>query len=161
MAPEPRIITVFGATGLQGSAVVRSLLKDQVSHFQVRAITRDPDSEKSQALRKLGVEVVKGNGWNKDDMQRAFSGSWGAFVNTNSDDPVSHSIVIVAKPILIRVKVFQQNNAPTEFDLGRTIIDGIVAAGVKNLVLSSMKPAAEATAGKMNIKTMDSKFWIP
>ncbi|KAJ5904766.1 hscarg dehydrogenase [Penicillium subrubescens] len=143
MAIEQKVVTVFGATGLQGNSVVRALLRDQVSNFRVRAITRDPGSEKSQTLQKLGVEVIKGDGWSKDDMCKAFSGSWGAFVNTNSDDPI-----------------FSNPNVPTEFDLGKTIVDGMVAAGVKSLVISSMRPAGEATAGKMKIKTMDMKAAI-
>ncbi|KAJ5109959.1 hscarg dehydrogenase [Penicillium argentinense] len=143
MAIKKRVVTVFGATGLQGNSVTCSLLRDQVSNFQVRAITRNPESEKCQVLHKLGVEVVKGNGWNKDDMQRAFSGSWGAFVNTNSDDPI-----------------FSQPDGPTEFDLGKIVVDGIIAGGVKNLVLSSMRPAGEATGGRMKIKTMDMKASI-
>ncbi|KAJ5112163.1 hscarg dehydrogenase [Penicillium argentinense] len=142
MAIKKKVVTVFGATGLQGNSVTCSLLRDQVSNFQVRAITRNPESEKCQVLHKLGVEVVKGNGWNKDDMQRAFSGSWGAFVNTNSDDPI-----------------FSQPDGPTEFDLGKIVVDGMVAGGVKNLVLSSMRPAGEATGGKMKIKTMDRWYF--
>lgn len=53
-------------------------------------------------------------------------------------------------------QIFQNPDGPTEFDLGKSIVDGIVAANVRILVLSSMRPAAEATGGKMNIKTMDS-----
>ncbi|KAF7626766.1 putative hscarg dehydrogenase [Aspergillus flavus] len=143
MAPGVKQITIFGATGLQGSSVVHSLLRDQASNFRVRAITRNPLSDKSQALQSLGVEVVRADGWRAHEIQEACSGSWAVFVNTNSDDPI-----------------FQNPDGPTEFDLGKSIVDGIVAANVRILVLSSMRPAAEATGGKMNIKTMDMKARI-
>ncbi|KAJ7903812.1 hypothetical protein B0H14DRAFT_3123012 [Mycena olivaceomarginata] len=62
-----RIVSVFGATGLQGfyppaflcGAVVDALLKDGT--FVPRAISRDPDSEASKKLKARGVEVVKGD----------------------------------------------------------------------------------------------------
>jgi uncharacterized protein YbjT (DUF2867 family) len=47
-----------GATGRQGSAVVNELL---ARGFQVRALTRKPESAKALALRAKGVEVVQGN----------------------------------------------------------------------------------------------------
>lgn len=88
MAPAVKQITIFGATGLQGSSVVHSLLRDQASNFKIRAITRDPLSDKSQALQSFGVVVVRADGWRAHEIQEACSGSWAAFVNTNSDDPV-------------------------------------------------------------------------
>lgn len=74
------------ATGNQGGSVARSLLKNR--NFLVRGITRNPNSDSAKALASLGVEVVKADGFNKDEMTRAFDGSWAAFVNTQSEDPV-------------------------------------------------------------------------
>ena len=47
-----KIIAVFGATGQQGGAVVRALLKDE--QYVVRAITRNPDGESGKALKAQG-----------------------------------------------------------------------------------------------------------
>ena len=61
-------ILVTGATGHQGRAVICSLLRanaaedDPDKHFNILAITREPDSPRSTALLKDGggrVEVVK------------------------------------------------------------------------------------------------------
>ncbi len=41
-----KIVTVFGATGNQGSSVVNALLA--VPGFKVRALTRTPDSSKAK-----------------------------------------------------------------------------------------------------------------
>ena len=55
-----KTIAVMGATGAQGGAVVNALLKD--GEFSIRAVTRDPESEKAKALLGKGVkEVVKGD----------------------------------------------------------------------------------------------------
>ncbi|MBK5272388.1 MAG: NmrA family NAD(P)-binding protein, partial [Bacteroidia bacterium] len=47
---EKKIITVFGATGAQGGGLVRSIATDPNSEFSVRAVTRDPGSDKAKAL---------------------------------------------------------------------------------------------------------------
>jgi uncharacterized protein YbjT (DUF2867 family) len=87
MGSTGKIVTIFGATGNQGGAVARSLLRNP--EFRVRAITRNPSSEHSKALRVLGAEVIRGDGFKPHDMEAAFKGSWGAFININSDDKAS------------------------------------------------------------------------
>lgn len=84
-----KLITVYGATGNQGGSVIASLLQNKTSGFSLRGITRNVESEKAKALAEQGVEVVKADGFVKEQVIEAFRGSWGVFVNTNSDDPVS------------------------------------------------------------------------
>jgi nucleoside-diphosphate-sugar epimerase len=96
MSATTPLITIYGATGNQGGAVARSLLKNP--SFRVRALTRNPDSPNSKALAEKGAEIRAANGLNQESMTGAFEGSWGAFVNINSDDKVvipstySHSL---------------------------------------------------------------------
>lgn len=54
------LLTVFGATGVQGGSVVRSVLADpELSKtFKIRAVTRDVSKAPAQELAKQGVEVV-------------------------------------------------------------------------------------------------------
>lgn len=56
-----QIITVFGATGIQGGSVIKSLLSDPSlsKKFKVRGVTRDVSKPAAEALAKLGVEVVQ------------------------------------------------------------------------------------------------------
>jgi uncharacterized protein YbjT (DUF2867 family) len=49
------VIVVTGATGRQGGAIARFLLKDG---WHVRALTRKQDSQKARKLAELGAEVV-------------------------------------------------------------------------------------------------------
>jgi uncharacterized protein YbjT (DUF2867 family) len=86
---SPKIITVYGATGNQGGSVVSSLLQNKSGDFRIRAITRNPDSDKAKALGARGVEVVKADGLVKEQMLEAFKNTWAVFLNTNSVDPVS------------------------------------------------------------------------
>jgi uncharacterized protein YbjT (DUF2867 family) len=81
--PEKKIITVIGATGAQGGGLVRAILADRSSGFAVRAITRKPDSDKAQALRAAGAEIVAGDTDKPETLGKAFAGAYGAFLLTN------------------------------------------------------------------------------
>ena len=80
--PEKRIIAVAGATGSQGGGLVRAILNDPSGGFAVRALTRNPNSEKAKALAKLGAEVVAADVDDVESLRRAFSGAYGAFCVT-------------------------------------------------------------------------------
>jgi len=80
---EKKIITVIGATGAQGGGLVRAILADRSGSFAVRAITRNPDSDKAQALRAAGADVVAADTDSPATLGRAFSGAYGAFCLTN------------------------------------------------------------------------------
>ncbi|KAJ7214059.1 hypothetical protein GGX14DRAFT_696767 [Mycena pura] len=75
-----RIVSVFGATGDQGSAVIRALLKDGT--FTPRAITRDTQSEASKKLKAQGVEVVEADSLDKVSLKNALQGSEAVFAVT-------------------------------------------------------------------------------
>ncbi|KAF7588832.1 NmrA-like domain-containing protein 1 [Aspergillus hancockii] len=137
MAVDTKVVTVFGATGQQGSSVVRSLSKNPL--FQVRCITRDPSSKRAKALASPNVEVVRADGFNKSELLAAFTGSWAAFVNTNSEDP---DLLAMGK---------------TDEDLGSNVICCAAQAGVKHLVYSSGPSAKELTNGALSIPALDMK----
>lgn len=80
---DRKIIAVVGATGAQGGGLVRATLADPMGGFAVRAITRNPDSDKAKALAKLGAEVVAADLDDPASVKRAFNGAWGAFCVTN------------------------------------------------------------------------------
>jgi uncharacterized protein YbjT (DUF2867 family) len=81
--PEKKIIAVVGATGAQGGGLARAILADRNGGFSVRAITRKPDSEKAQALKNAGAEVVAADVDDPASIRRAFTGAYGAFCLTN------------------------------------------------------------------------------
>lgn len=79
---DKKIIAVVGATGNQGGGLVRAILGDGSGTFAVRALTRDPDSEKARELAKLGAEVVKADLDSAPTVKAAFDGAYGAFCVT-------------------------------------------------------------------------------
>jgi uncharacterized protein YbjT (DUF2867 family) len=81
--PEKKIIAVVGATGAQGGGLARAILADRNGGFGVRAITRKPESEKAQALKNAGAEVVAADADDPSSIRRAFTGAFGAFCLTN------------------------------------------------------------------------------
>ncbi|KAJ5986946.1 hypothetical protein N7451_011311 [Penicillium sp. IBT 35674x] len=136
---EVKLITIFGATGNQGGSVAKSLLKNPA--FRVRGITRNPASDASKALGSQGAEMVKANGLDPEEMRAAFRGSWAVFLNINSDD-----------------KAFANPESPTEFDMGKIIVDAAASQGVQHFVFSSGAPCSELTNGKVTMKAMDMKY---
>src|SRR4030042_4189108 len=80
MANSKKIL-VTGATGQQGGAVARELL---ALGYNVRAMTRKPNSEKAKALVKLGAEIIQGDLDDSASLQRATKGVWGVFAVQNT-----------------------------------------------------------------------------
>jgi uncharacterized protein YbjT (DUF2867 family) len=75
-ATRDRTIVVTGATGHQGGAVTRHLLK---GGWQVRALTRDPTSAKARALVALGADIVQGDMADPASLRPAFAGAYGVY----------------------------------------------------------------------------------
>jgi uncharacterized protein YbjT (DUF2867 family) len=73
---DAQIIAVVGATGLQGGAVTRRLLRDR---WPVRALTRNPEGKKARALAQLGAEVVQADLSDPGSLEHAFDGAHGVF----------------------------------------------------------------------------------
>ncbi|PLB53998.1 NmrA-like family protein-like protein [Aspergillus steynii IBT 23096] len=76
-----KIISILGATGIQGGSVVDALLDNKA--YQIRAITRNRASEAAQKLVKRGVEVVQADAGDVSSLITAFAGSAAIFAMTN------------------------------------------------------------------------------
>ena len=79
---EKKIIAVVGATGAQGSGLVRAIMNDPSGGFTARALTRDVNSDKAKALTDLGAEVVAADVNDAESLKQAFKGAYGAFCIT-------------------------------------------------------------------------------
>jgi uncharacterized protein YbjT (DUF2867 family) len=71
-AADKATVLVGGATGRQGQAVVAELLE---RGYQVRGLTRKPQSKGAQALEALGVEVVQGDYGDPGSLRAAMVGA--------------------------------------------------------------------------------------
>lgn len=74
MSTEPVLVT--GSTGRQGGATARVLLAAGVP---VRALVRDPATERAKAVEALGAELVPGDLLDRESVQRAAKGARAVF----------------------------------------------------------------------------------
>jgi uncharacterized protein YbjT (DUF2867 family) len=93
--PE-RAIVVTGATGKQGGAVARELVR---RGFRVRAITRDPSKPAAMALGELGVDVLRGDLDNPESLRFPLESAYGVysvqnFWETGYDREVAQGIAL-------------------------------------------------------------------
>jgi uncharacterized protein YbjT (DUF2867 family) len=114
-------ILVTGATGKQGGAVARQLLKQ--TGFAVRALTRDPAKPAARALAESGAEVVRCDLDDLPALKRALEGVHGVF----------------------SVQNFYEAGYDREVRQGKTLADAAKAAGVEHLVYSSVGSADRQT----------------
>ena len=80
---EKKTIAIIGSTGTQGGGLVQAILNDKGSSFHVRAITRNPGSDKAKAFAQQGAEVVAADLDDLESLKKAFQGAYGAFCVTN------------------------------------------------------------------------------
>jgi len=135
------IITVLGATGAQGGSTVQYLLKD--GKYHIRAFTRNPSSDKAEKLKQLGVEIVKGDAKNRDDLVNAFKGAYGVFAVTSFWDPE-----IVGKDVTL------------ELTQGKLIVDVAEEQGVKHFIWSSLTDIEKISGGKYHVPHFTQKNQI-
>jgi len=113
-----KTIAVIGATGAQGGGLARAILSDKSGEFAVRAITRNPGSDKAKALAAQGAEVVKADLDDAASLKQAFKGAYGAFCVTN----------------------FWEHFSPQkETAQGKTLAEAAKAAGIQHAIWSTFE----------------------
>ncbi|KAJ6472373.1 hypothetical protein C8R47DRAFT_1146546 [Mycena vitilis] len=135
------IITIFGATGSQGSSVLNAVLAD--GKYTPRAVTRNVDSESARALRTKGVEVVQGDLFSKKSLKLAIKGSDFIFGVTNFWDPS----VFPGTP-----------NGRGEYEQGKNLVDAAKETeGTKFFVWSGLPSSKTLSNGKYEVYHIDNK----
>jgi uncharacterized protein YbjT (DUF2867 family) len=74
-------VLVTGATGQQGGAVARELLRHG---YPVKAMTRKPASDQAKELAKIGAEIIHGDLDDPASLEKALQGSWGVYAVQNT-----------------------------------------------------------------------------
>lgn len=106
-------ILVTGATGTQGGAVARELLS---RGYSVHGLTRNPNSERAQAIAALGVVMVKGDYDDPASLAAAMDGAYGVFAVTD----------------------FWEHGYDQEVEHGENLVDAAAGAGVGHFVYTSV-----------------------
>lgn len=135
MADANSPVLVFGATGQQGGSVADALLK---AGKPVRALVRDPASDKAAALGARGVELIQGDMADPATIRRAMAGALGVFsVQTSSPGG--------------------EISDADEVRYGISIADLAVQAGVRHLVYTSVCSISGAEVEPTGMGHFDSK----
>ncbi|KAJ7636280.1 hypothetical protein FB45DRAFT_444914 [Roridomyces roridus] len=124
---SPRIVSVFGATGIQGAAVIDRLIADGT--FVPRAITRNTDSDAARALKTRGVHVITADPLDKASLGDALHGCEALFMVTNPMLPT-------------------EPEGPNEVTQGKNIADVAKEVGVKFIVFTSLPSITDISGGK-------------
>jgi uncharacterized protein YbjT (DUF2867 family) len=82
---EKKTLVVFGATGIQGGSVIKSILSDSkaAAQFFIRAVTRDTTKPAALALKAQGVEVVSASFEDKASLVAALRDAYAAYLVTD------------------------------------------------------------------------------
>ncbi|HEX6339667.1 NmrA/HSCARG family protein [Umezawaea sp.] len=124
MSAESAPVLVTGATGRQGGATARALLAAGVP---VRALVRDPATERAKAVEALGVELVVGDLLDHDSVVRAAKGA--------------RAVFSVQMPAFTG----QGFDHDDEITQGTTLVEAARAAGVPQFVHTSVTGAGRHT----------------
>jgi uncharacterized protein YbjT (DUF2867 family) len=135
---DKKTIVVCGATGQQGGATVEALMKKKL--WDVVALSRDPGSARSNALKENGIKVVKADLVDKESLVRAFQNAKMVFGVTQ---PFSAD--------------YRKSNPKEEVQQGRNIVDACIKAGVEFLVHSTVFSSGMKDFG---VAHLDSKTII-
>ncbi len=140
MSPK-KIIAVVGATGAQGGGLVRAILEDKSGEFAARAITRDVNSAKAQALARLGAEVVAANVDDAESLKQAFAGAHGVFCVTFFWDHFS---------------------VEKEMAEARNMAEAAKAAGVQHVIWSTLEDTRRwMPLSDTRMPTLQGKYKVP
>lgn len=112
MTTTDKQVLIFGATGNMGGAAARELL---ARGWQVRAVSRNPQSEKAQALAALGAELVRADMDDRGSLDAAFDGMTRVF----------------------SVQNWSTSSVDGEIRQGKLVANAARAAGVTHLAFSS------------------------
>ncbi len=131
MSPNDRkLIAVFGATGQQGSGVVRALQAS--GQFKVRALSRNPGKH-----RQLAEEVVQADLNRPETLNAAIAGADGVFLVTN----------------------FRETGTD-EFKQATAAVRAAKDAGVKHFVWSTLPNVEAISGGKFDVPHFTGKAKI-
>jgi uncharacterized protein YbjT (DUF2867 family) len=135
---DRKTIVVCGATGQQGGAAVESLKNRK--HWDIVALSRNPESARSEVLKEKGISVIKADLLDKGSLVRAFQNANMVFGITQPFSPD-----------------YKKSYPEEEVEQGRNIVDACIEAGVEFLVQSSVFNPSVKDSG---VAHLDSKTTI-
>ena len=116
-----KMIAVFGATGAQGSSVLKSLTNSD--DYKVKAITRNANTDKAKLLAKLkNVTIQEADLNDPKSLDKALEGCYGTFLVT---------------------EVAIDHNTSNETQQGTNLIESAIKNKVSHVVFSGLDNASQ------------------
>jgi len=121
------LFVVFGASGLQGGAVIDSFLrhKNLTEKFRLRALVSDPNSASAKNLVSRGIEIKQFDIKDANSIEKAVEGAYVVFAVT---------------------MVFHDPNF-NEWIQGKNIVDSCKRAGVVQFIYGSLPDSMAISNG--------------
>ncbi|KAK6167351.1 hypothetical protein SNE40_021402 [Patella caerulea] len=116
-------VVVFGATGMIGGAVIRSLLRTGPK-FKVKAVTRTPTSDAARQLAEDGVIIATADLNDSRSLERALNGTSCVFLSTH---------------------YWEHLNKDKEIHQGMNAVDACVACDVQHIIFLGAENSKRVT----------------
>ncbi|MBW4577618.1 MAG: NmrA/HSCARG family protein [Aphanothece sp. CMT-3BRIN-NPC111] len=138
MTPANPTILVIGATGAMGRSVVQNLVDEQSHPWQIKALTRNVNSDRSQALQALSdrIELVQGDVNDQESLKKAIQGVHGVFCNTD---------------------YWSAGSKAAEISQSKMMIEICKSEKVSHFIYSSLENCLKISDGKVPVPYFDSK----
>ncbi len=137
-----KIAAVMGATGSQGTAAIKGLL--QHGNYQIRALTRRPDSDAAKALKARGMEVVQADANDEASLKLAFAGC--------------HVIFAVTDFFELFAQHGPEKAVEREIKQGKNIAHAAEAtASLEHFIWSTLPAALDRSGGRITVPHYDGK----
>lgn len=131
-----QVLIVFGATGVQGGSVIDHVLADpELSRqYVIRAVTRDPDSEKAKQLKAKNIDVLRADVSNRSSLEKVLTGA--------------HTVFLMTNP------AFSPDARKVEFQTAKDVADVSMEKGVQYIIFSTLPSVSQISGGKYTKVTM-------
>jgi uncharacterized protein YbjT (DUF2867 family) len=125
------LLVVFGATGNQGGSTAHFVLDSPSlsKQYSVRAITRDVNNPKAQALASKGAELVEADLDNASSLPAALQGAKFVFAITATD--------------------YQGNTRDSETTQAKALCEEAIKQGAEYIIWSSLSHPEKISGGKL------------
>ena len=127
---EKKLFAVLGASGVQGSGVIHAVLSHPTlsQQFNIRALSRNPGTIREKYGSSSGIDFAAADVDSVTSLKEAFAGAHTVFGLTN---------------------YYETRSLQRDVQQGKNIADAAAACGVKHLIWSSMRFAAEVSEGEI------------
>jgi NmrA-like family len=140
--PNKKLLVVVGASGVQGTSVIRGVLTSPSlsSQFSIRGISRDTVAAAAKTHLRDSITWSKANINDSNSLIKAFEGAHTVFGVTD---------------------FWQVLNAEGEAEMGKRIVEAAKTAGVKHLIWSTQLSASKISNGKYpHAEHLDGKYAV-